>query len=295
MKHLITALTLATATAFGASGELKTQAKQILEANQDAIVWLSVIVKQDISAEGEAASKIPPGAFGGGKDQKVEATGTVVDASGLIVASLGNISTAGMLDGQEIETPVGTVKLKTKTEIKEVKVITADGTEIPADVVMKDVDLDLAFFKIRADSPEAKGVTFKSVDLKNNTTVSVLDDVVVLGRMGADMNRQPMAYTSEVLGLVKKPREFISVQTLSQGIPVFTPDGKTVGISIIRKPAGGVKLNAGTAQMRPAVLPAKDVLKVAEQAKNAKPEEKKDDAKKEEPKKDDGKKDAEKK
>ena len=275
MKQIIIALTLSAASAIAASGELKTQAKKILETNQDAIVWLSVIVKQEITPEGDAASKIPAGAFGGAKDQKTETTGTIVDASGLIVASLGNISGAGMYDGQEIDTPMGSIKLKTKTEIKEVKVIMPDGTEIPADLVMKDADVDLAFFKVRADSPEAKDITFKAINLSDSASVGVLDDVVVLGRSGAELNRQPQAYTTEVLGIVRKPREFISVQTLHTGIPVFTPDGKVVGISIIRKPPGSISMGSGAVSIQPAVLPARDVLKVATQAKESKAAEKK--------------------
>jgi hypothetical protein len=275
MKHIVTALALSAASAFAASGELKVQAKKILDTNQDAIVWLSVIVKQEITPEGDAASKIPAGALGGAKDQKTETTGTIVDASGLIVASLGGISGAGMFDGQEIDTPMGTIKLKTKTEIKEVKVIMPDGTEIPADLVMKDADIDLAFFKVRSDSPEAKDITFKAINLSDSASVGVLDDVIVLGRSGAEMSRQPQAYTTEVLGVVKKPREFISVQTLHTGIPVFTPDGKVVGISIIRKPSGSLSMRSGAVSMQPAVLPARDVLKVATQAKESKAEEKK--------------------
>jgi hypothetical protein len=273
MKHLITALTLTLAAlpAFAASGELKAQARKIQETNQDAIVGLSIIARQEIKPEGEAASKIPADAFGGPKDQKSETNGTVVDASGLIVTSLGSISAAEMADGQEMDTRVGKVTLRVKSEIKEVKVILGDGTEVPADLVMKDADLDLAFFRVRADSPEAKGVTFKAIDLANSAVAAPLDDVVILGRMGASMGRQPMVYTGEVLGSVKKPRELLYVQTLGQGIPVFTPEGKLVGIATVRKPSKGGAAN-GRMEMQPAVLPAKDVLKVADQAKTAKPQ-----------------------
>ena len=96
------------------------------------------------------------------------------------------------------------------------------------------------------------------------------------------MNRQPNAFTTEVLGIVKKPREFLSIQTLRPASPVFSPDGKLVGISIIRKSTGTLSQGSGQPGV-PAVLPARDVLKIADQARTAKPEkagdapEKKDD------------------
>jgi hypothetical protein len=47
----------------------------------------------------------------------------------------------------------------------------ADGTEIPADVLMRDSDLDLAFLRVKAGSKESKGVEFKAVDLKSAAVV----------------------------------------------------------------------------------------------------------------------------
>ena len=273
MKYtaFLAAALLATTPVFAASGELKTQARLILANNQDAIVGLSIIAKTEVGVDGDAPAGMKLNGLGGGKDQKIETSGVIVDPAGLIVSSLSSIGGGSIMDGREIETPNGTVKLKTKTDIKEVKVVMPDGTEIPADVVLKDSDFDLVFFKIRTDSPEAKDVTFKAVDLKNNTTADVLDDVVVLGRMDATMNRQPNAFTTEVLGIVKKPREFLSIQTMRPASPVFSPEGKLVGISIIRKSTG--TLTAGSAQPGvPAVLPARDVLKIADQARTAKPE-----------------------
>jgi len=288
MKYtaILAASILAIATpAFAASGELKAQAKKVLETNSDAIVGLSIIAKTEVGVDGDGPSGMRIGGPGSGKDQKVETMGVIVDPSGLIVASLSSIGGGSLMDGREVETPNGTVRIKTKTDIKEVKVVMPDGTEIPADVVMKDADLDLAFFKVRADSPEAKDVKFSAVDLNNSAKADVLDDVIVLGRMDATMNRQPTAYTTEVLGIVKKPREFLSVQTLRPASPVFSADGKLVGLSIIRRSTGA--LSAGSQQPGvPAVLPTKDIIKIAAQAKDAKPEkagesaEKKDDAKK---------------
>lgn len=278
MKYpaILAAALVAAAPVFAASGELKTQAKQILTKNADAIVGLSIIAKTEVGLDGDAPAGVKMNVPGAGRDQKIETMGVIVGADGLIVAALSTIGGGSLMDGREMATAQGSIKLKTKTDIKEVKVVMPDGTEIPADVVMKDGDLDLAFFRVRADSPEAKNVKFTAVDLTSSAVAEILDDVVVLGRMDAVMNRQPNAYTAEVLGVVKKPREFLSIPTFRPGSPVFSPEGKLIGISIIRKSTG--PLSAGAAQGVPAVLPTKDILKIAEQAKNAKPEKAGDEA-----------------
>ena len=118
-----------------------------------------------MGTEGDVPAQLKASLAGQAKEEKNEVTGTVVDASGLIVTALGGLDKSSLLDGQSISTPVGEIKLKAESEIKEVKVITADGTEIPADLVLKDQDLGLAFIKVRTDSDEAKGVEFKAIDL----------------------------------------------------------------------------------------------------------------------------------
>ncbi|MDB6078537.1 MAG: hypothetical protein JWO82_2284 [Akkermansiaceae bacterium] len=248
-------------TAFASSGELRTTALKLSESHKDAIVWLSVLSKTTVSAEGISA---PPQE----KEDKGEITGTVVDPSGLIVTALGGIDKAAMVNGQMVDTPKGRVKLNATSEVKDLKVITADGTEIPADLVMKDVDLGLAFIKVRMDSEEAKGVKFASVDLNDSAKGEMLDDCIGLGRLDQNLNREPSVLTSEITGITTRPRVFYRVVMDSIGCPVFLSTGKLLGISVIRQPKNG----GGQFQVAPVILPAADVAKVAAQAKDAKPE-----------------------
>lgn len=265
MKIIIVSLLLSAVSAMASSDELKTKAKKILSDNQDAVVWLSVISKQEVKAEGDAAASMRLPDMANSKDEKMESLGTVIDSSGTIVTSLGSISGSGQLDGREIDTPKGKVKLRVKTEFKEIKVILADGTELPAVMVLKDADLDLAFIKVLTDSPEAKGVTFQAVDLSNNGVGTILDDVVLLARMNAELGRQPIVITGEMHGSVKKPREFYFVPTPTRGVPVFLSDGKILGIALTLKSTSPLKAGSNTVQMQSVVLPAKDVLKIASQ------------------------------
>ena len=278
IRHLTLALAATTALASAATDELRDTGRKLSATHGESVVWLSILSKTSMSAEGDVPAQIKTALAAQEKEDKSEVTGTVVDASGLIVTALGGLDKSSMVDGQTINTPQGPIKLKASSEIKEVKVITADGSEVPADLVLKDEDLGLAFIKIRSDSEEAKGVEFKTIDLADSAKGEILDDCIALGRMDEALNREPSLLSTQITGLTTKPRTFYRVPTDSIGCPVFLGSGKLLGISVLRQAKGSAR--AGQIQVSPVVLPASDVAKIAAQAKDAKPTE----AKKEEPK-----------
>lgn len=273
LKHITTiALAAATALATTAASELQDTGRKIAADHQDSIVWISVIAKIAMSAEGDVPAQVKTALAAQDKEEKSEVTGTVVDASGLIVTALGGLDKSSNVDGQTINTPMGEIKLKASCEIKEVKVITADGSEIPADLVMKDEDLGLAFIKVRTDSEEAKGVEFKAIDLNDSAKGELLDPCIALGRMDESLDRQTSLSTTEISGITTRPRTFYRVDTDSIGCPVFLANGKLLGVSVVRKPKSGS--GDGQIKLTPVILPAADVAKVAAQAKQAKTEDK---------------------
>ena len=269
MKHLLISSLLLATPALAANGELKAAAQRLSDAHKDSIVWLSVIAKTSMTTDGDAPAQIKAALQAQDKETKSEATGTVVDASGLIVTSLAAIDKGSVVDGKTVNTPMGPIKLRSTTEIKEVKIIMPDGTEIPGDLVMKDADLGLGFVKVRSDSKEAQGVTFHSIDLNDSSPGAMLDDCIGLGRLDENLNREASIITSEISGITTKPRTFYRVMTDATGCPIFLSTGKLLGISVMRQPRGDI--DGGAMQISPVVLPAADVAKVAEQAKNAKP------------------------
>ncbi len=270
MKHqkIFAAIGTAVALAVGqpsarAEEEVTKAAKKIFAEYQDSVVWISAVAKISIKTSGGSDRSIPD------QEKKVETPGTVIDASGLIVTSLNTIDPSSTMDGQEFPSPNGPVKISASAKITEVKVIMPDGAEIPADIVMKDTDLDLAFIKIRADSPEAKGVKFKAIDLKNCAEGGMLDEVVALGRMGEVFGRQPSVITSLVTAETKKPRHFLRVPTETIGGPVFNVSGKLIGITVLRHAKS--ETQGDRIGLLPAVMPAADIVPLAEQALKAKP------------------------
>jgi hypothetical protein len=270
IRHLTLALAATTAFATASTAELRETGKKLSDSHKDAVVWLSVLSKTSMGAEGEVPAQIKAALAGQDKEEKSEVTGTVIDTSGLIVTALGGLDKSSMVDGQSVNTPMGEIKLKASSEIKEIKVITADGSEVPADLVMKDEDLGLAFVKIRSDSDEAKGVEFTAIDLADSAPGALLDECIALGRLDESLNREPSLLTSEISGMTVRPRMFYRVNTDAVGCPVFLANGKLLGISVLRQPKGG-SAGSGQIQITPVILPAADVAKIAAQAKEAQP------------------------
>lgn len=245
-------------SAHAAEDPLITQSKKVFAEQQDSVIWISVVAKISLQAEGgKEAVNIPD------REQKNETLGTFIDASGLVVTALSSIDPSREYNGREVRTRDGTIKIEANVVLKEVRVIMPDGTEIPADVVMRDVDLDLAFLRIKSGAKEAKGVTFKPVDLKNAASVNVSDDVITISRNDEVLNRVASVARGQITSVTKKPREFLRATGASLGCPTFTPDGKLVGLAVNRTLRGK--------SSQTVIIPAADVLEIAEQARAAKP------------------------
>lgn len=270
MIRFLAAAALSCATVSAATGELHATATKLHESHSDAIVWLSVIAKTSMSVDGDAPAKIKAQLAGQDRETTVETLATFINKDGLLVAALAQLDQSSLVDGQTVNTPMGPIKLKAKSEVKEIKAIMPDGTEIPGDLVLKDVDLGLGFIKLRMDSDEADGVEIHPVDLTDSADAAILDDCIALGRLNDALNREPSVITTEVSGITTKPRTFYRVNSDSIGCPVFLSSGKLLGITVVRKPSGS--LDGNSMKLSPVVLPAADVAKIAEQAKDAEPE-----------------------
>lgn len=232
-------------------------ARKIYTDQQDSVIWVSAVCKISFTADTkDEPVSIPE------QERKQEALATVVTADGLVVSALSALDVSREISGREVPTRTGRVKLDASVVFKEMFLVMPDGTEVPAEVVLKDVDLDLVFIRAKADSKEFKSVKFKPIDLANTAKPAISDDVVTLARMDEVLNRQPSVIRGQVTALVKVPREFIRVSTISLGGPAFTADGKLIGIGVNRISKGR--------NSAPVILPASEVKDLAEQAKNAK-------------------------
>jgi S1-C subfamily serine protease len=251
--------------------ELAEKGREIFKQNQRAIVTVQLVLKSKFSMRGMG---------GQSNESKKDATGTVVDPSGLTILSLSGIEPGDMMQSFFGDTGDDDPKFKMETELGDVKILLEDGAELPAEVVLRDKDLDLAFIR-----PKTKPATpMPSLDLANSGQAQVLDQVITLNRLGQAANRTFSASVERISAVVRTPRLFYipdsTMTTTGLGCPAFTLDGKVLGIFVMRtvktKGGGGMfgMFNFQADNLTSRILPADQILKAARQAPEVKPESK---------------------
>ena len=252
MKSIVALTTLALALPLAAAtGALKDKAKALSAAHKDSTLFITAVVNIELTAGTNPAKK---------EEKKVEIIGTVLTKEGLIVAPLSTMDPAASMDGRTVMTANGPIAITAKSDIKEIKIIMPDGTETDAKIALKDADLDLVFLK-----PEKAATNFSPIDSKNSAPFALLDDIIVLGRMGKDLNREPMIVTGEVVSVITKPRLFGKITTPATGMPVFNEEGKFLGIGINRLSSKNSTDQGITGST--VLLPAADIAESASQVK----------------------------
>jgi S1-C subfamily serine protease len=243
--------------------DTRAASRELVKKWQDAIVNVRVVVKLRMSMGGREMQS---------SDDTIEAVGTVIDPGGLTVVSLGSINPGAMMTklmgsgagggaGQAVEMV---------SEPTDVKIRLADGREVQAAIALRDEDLNLAFVRPKA-KPEKP---FVAINLADSAAPEVLDAVVVFGRLGRVGGWVPSAALRDVGAIVTKPRTFYVLAGDSAGVgtPAFLPNGKIVGILTLRqianeRPSAFAGMNGPEGLgLLPVILPAADVLEIAEQA-----------------------------
>lgn len=245
--------------------------RDVLAKSQGAVVTVKLAIKQSMSMGGRDSKS----------ESKTDTTGTVIDPSGLTVVSLATTDPGSMVKdayARAIASRGGDMsQFKFESELSDVKIVLADGTEIPADVVLRDKDLDLAY--LRPSDKPAKPLPF--IDLKRDAKAQILDEVIVVNRLNQAANRAPAISVGRIEAIVDKPRTFYllggSMWGYSLGAPVFSLDGKLVGILFLRsaksqgdQSSGFMFSNLNQLGMMPIILPAADIVDGARQALDAK-------------------------
>lgn len=254
---LAMAVLLSASTFGGVPDPAGEVARRLFETNRDSVLWISVVAKISYTTEGATDSpmNMPD------SENKFEGYGTVVSTNGLLVTALSAIDPSHAISGREITTRSGKVRLDASVIIKEVLIIMPDGVEVPAEVVMKDTDLDLAFIRAKADSKQFKLAKFVPINIKDSAKAVMAEETITLMRGDEVLNRQPSIVRGQVTVLMTKPREFVRATSGAPGTPTFNTDGKFLGIGTVRF----VQNRTPTAVL----LPAADVQEFAELAKTA--------------------------
>ena len=145
--------------------------RDIVKKWQGAIINVRVVLKMRVSVGGREMQSM---------DESVETVGTVIDPSGLTVLSLGALNPGAMMNKMLGGGGSSQERMEFGSEPSDVKLRLPDGKELPARIVLRDEDLDLAFLRpiSKPDKP------LVAIDLKDEGRPSLLDPVVVLSRLG---------------------------------------------------------------------------------------------------------------
>jgi len=197
----------------------KETAKKVVDAYQNAVITVRVLAKEWSVFQGQETSK---------EETKYEAIGTVIDKKGTIATSSSSIDPTKIFQKM-----FGEGNYQMKSEITGVKIILPDNREIDGKIVLRDDKLDLVFIR-----PTDKSVQLECVDLDNSTEPELIDEVIGIQRLGEEQDRAIFVSISKIGGIINKPRKcYLPMSSFSPGSPIFTLDGKLVGIclALVRK------------------------------------------------------------
>lgn len=240
-------------------------AREIVDRWQDAIVSVRVVLKMRMVVGGREMQA---------SDETVETVGTVIDPSGLTVLSLASLNPGEMM-GRVMSRAAGAGEgpgFELTSEPVELRLRLADGRELPATIVLRDQDLDLAFLR----PVETPAAPLKALKLTEDARPMLLDPVVVLSRLGRVGNWSPSAALRAVHAIIDRPRTMYVTEVANplggMGTPVFLLNGRLLGFLALRSVdtgrTGMLAMMGGSEGMGllPVIIPAADVREVAAQA-----------------------------
>jgi hypothetical protein len=223
----------------------KERTLRLLHSKADALVTVDIILSRTMVFDGNQTPS---------HERRLSLPGTLVDAAGLTVIShrplrAGPNRTPFGLDGRS------TFTMQDQLRPKEVKIVLADGTELPADIVLKDAELDLAFVR-----PKKPCTNLTHVDLDEKAQPSMLDDIVSISRLSGSLGRAPVISPGMIHSVISKPRRrYLVEQGAQAGCPVFDDQSRCFGI-ILTIPEKSADEPFSRSQPRHAILPAADIL-----------------------------------
>jgi S1-C subfamily serine protease len=210
-------------TSIAAGDELAEKGRAIFNAHREAVITIEVVINQQVSFSGSASRE---------NESKSELTGTVISPEGLTVASLSEIDPSSIFDiimaGAQREGMTMT------TEVRSAKFLMPDQTEIEAEVILRDKDLDLAYLRpLKKPETPMTYVNFSDAD-----AVEHLDPVISINQLGRVARRAHTVSIERIEAVVERPRTFYipgnDPTNTGLGSPAFTLDGKPVGVFLLR-------------------------------------------------------------
>ncbi|MEM7699053.1 MAG: hypothetical protein AAF236_11685 [Verrucomicrobiota bacterium] len=239
---------LIVSAASASAQSVEEQARKLLEQYRGSMV---VVTAKGTLAANTTGDPLPE------KEQQRRTLGVTIGEDGLVVVSNSAIDAAvGLVDQKaRVEGEVVTIQ-SAKSTFSEVEISYGDSTLLHGRVVRQDVEADIAFILPDKAEAQALGKKFEFVDLSQfAATAQAADQVVGLSRSSAVYGYMPTLIMGRITGIYKGDRTFFVTDAgTAQGIPVFTLDGKPVGVTVVRiiqgNPSGVLgTLSAGSIQV----------------------------------------------
>lgn len=190
--------------------------------------------------------------------RELEASGVIIDPSGLIATTNTAIDPnslmAMMLGGDS-----------GGSNVVSAKILLPQGGEVPAKVVLRDKDRNLAF--LRTQKPLPKPVTF--LDFKTSRATAQLGDpVYLMGRLGRAASRKPSIRELRISAALTKPRVLYAIPNDFSllGQAAFNEQGQLLGLVSMRAIRSRSSSFNDSDQTLTSVVPASDVWEIAAQA-----------------------------
>jgi hypothetical protein len=204
-----------------AGEDLKAGAKAVAKKYGAAIVPVKIVISVQVTRGGQAAPA---------RENQSEVFATVLNGDGVMV-------TSNLAADPSSAFPTNQPGIKIESNIKSAKLIQKDGTELALDIVLRDKDLDLMFLR-----PKKKTELAHVGMGKTGAKLALVDDLLVLSRLGAIGDRELKVTIARVEAVISKPRLFyvtdFIVGMTSVGCPVFDGKGKMAGVVVMRIQTG---------------------------------------------------------
>lgn len=218
MKHLLVAgalLFTPLAMASAAHADVAESYRTLLEERSGSIVTIKAVLRSEFSMMGDTQDE----------ESRTEVSGVILDDSGLVLASNSAFSAARIMQMMGMTMPGFSIEI-TPVDLK--IVFDGDEKEYEAFIVASDTDLDLAFLQII----DLEGRAVKPIDFDESANVEVGDQLIAVNRMGRGFDYAPHIESARVGGTIRRPRRawIVDGSVSGLGLPVFTVDGRVVGV-----------------------------------------------------------------
>lgn len=235
-------------------GESANAARHLVDRHSDAVVTVLGTLRVSTNLRGLELNEQ--------RDMQVEAPGTVIDPSGVVIAGTLLLDPVGSLVHSPLQIREGpdAMKLEVASTLQRLRILRADGTEVPARVLLRDDDLGLF---VLAPTPGEHPQPFAALPPTHGADLELYQELIVLGRAPDTLSRTPLIGRGWPVARLTQPRACHALMTsmMPAGMPVFDAEGRLVAIGglLFRKPGADHHEPEQGERPLPVLLPLADL------------------------------------